>query len=195
MMDVELIGAGTADRGLSDERVREALRRAEGVARSLHDLSHRLHPAKLRLIGLPVALHALGRELSQPHIPIKVTHRNVPAAMPPELTLCLFRVAQEALQNVVKHSRASSVYVNLSGTPDGVALTIADDGVGFDASAAMGRGLGLISMQERLDAVGGALDIRSAPGQGTRIAVDVPFTAAEADRAGPVVSGPRADSA
>ena len=82
------------------------MNRAQGIARSVHDLSHRLHPAKLRLIGLVAALHGLQRELSQSDLAITFTHDNVPPTLPPDLTLCLFRVAQEALQNALKYSRA-----------------------------------------------------------------------------------------
>ena len=151
------------------------MNRAQGIARSVHDLSHRLHPAKLRLIGLVAALQGLQRELSQSDIAITFTHDNVPPTLPPDLTLCLFRIVQEALQNALKYSEARHVSVHLSGGPDGLALTIVDDGVGFDVDAAWGKGLGLISMSERLEAIGGTFEIRSKPGAGTRLEVRVPL--------------------
>lgn len=143
---------------------------------SVHALSHRLHPDRLRLIGLVAALDGLHAELSQPDMAITFTHENVPAALPPDLTLCLFRIAQEALRNALKYSHARSVSMDVSGAPEGLVLTIADDGVGFDVDAAWGKGLGLISVNERVEAVGGTFEIRSSPGAGTRLAVRVPIS-------------------
>jgi signal transduction histidine kinase len=157
-----------------EDLAQETLRRARDVAKSVHDLSHRLHPAKLRLIGLVAALNGLQRELSQPDLPITFTHENVPATLSPEITLCVFRVVQEALQNAIKYSRARHVSVQLSGTPTALTLVIADDGVGFDVEKNWGKGLGLISISERLEAIGGAVQIRSAPGAGTRLEITVP---------------------
>jgi signal transduction histidine kinase len=172
-IDLELL-TGTVQTE-SEELVHEALTRAEEIAKTVHDLSHRLHPEKLRLIGLMPALHALGRELSRPEIAIAVTHDDIPASVPPDLTLCLFRIVQEALQNAVKHSKAHEVSVHLQGGPDGLALTIVDDGVGFEVDRAVRKGLGLISIHERLEAVSGTVMIRSEPGAGTRLEVHVPL--------------------
>ncbi len=155
-----------------------AVTRAHGLARSVHDLSHRLHPAKLQLIGLVPALDALQRELSRPDLAVTFTHDNVPPSLAPELTLCLFRIVQEALQNALKHSKAREVSVHLHSGPEEIVLTIVDDGVGFDIDRALGKGLGLISMRERLEPVGGRLEVRSTPGAGTRLEVRVPLPAA-----------------
>ena len=171
-----LRGAVQGDRG---ELVDEALNRSQGIAKSVHDLSHRLHPAKLRLIGLVAALQGLQRELSQPNIGITFTHDNVPPTLPPDLTLCLFRVGQEALQNAVKYSQARQVSMCLSGVSEGLALTIVDDGVGFDVDAVWGTGLGLISMGERVEAIGGTFKVLSKPGAGTRVEVNAPVRAVE----------------
>ncbi len=168
-IDLEMLTDGQAN-GLP-----EVLNRAHGIAKSVHDLSHRLHPAKLRLIGLVSALRGLQHELPRSDIAVTFTHDSVPSALPPDLTLCLFRVAQEALQNALKYSKAAHVSVHLQGDSDGLALTIADDGVGFDVNAAWGNGLGLISMSERLEAIGGRFGIRSTPGSGTRLDVRAPL--------------------
>jgi signal transduction histidine kinase len=176
-MDLKLLdGAVQGDPG---GLVDEALNRAQGIARSVHDLSHRLHPAKLRLIGLVAAIHGLQRELSQTNIDITFTHDNVPPTLPPDLTLCLFRISQEALQNAVKYSQARHVSVCLHGVPEGLALTIVDDGVGFDVDTAWGKGLGLVSMGERVEAIGGTFQVYSKPGAGTRVEVNVPLRAVE----------------
>jgi signal transduction histidine kinase len=171
-IDLELLGKGA--RGDASEMAREALSRARSIAKSVHDLSHRLHPARLRLIGLVAALQGLQRELSQSGADVTFTHQHVPAALPPDVTMCLFRVAQEALQNAVKYSQAHQISMHLTGGPTSLALTIADDGIGFEVNRAWGKGLGLISMSERIEAIGGALSVRSAPGAGTRLDITIP---------------------
>jgi signal transduction histidine kinase len=176
-IDLELLSSAVQPD--SEALAEEILNRTQTIAKSVHDLSHRLHPAKLRLIGLVSALHALQRELSRPETAITFTHDNVPSTVPPDLTVCLFRVVQEALQNALKYSKAHEVSVQLRGLPDGLALTIVDDGVGFDVNEASGRGLGLISMKERVEATGGALQIRSRPGAGTRLEATVPLHSAQ----------------
>jgi signal transduction histidine kinase len=172
-MDLELVGSVEHDE--AKRMAAEALARAQGIAKSVHDLSHRLHPAKLRLIGLVAALQALRLELSQSGIAIAFTHENVPSTLSADVTLCLFRVVQEAVQNAIKYSKAREVSVHLAGGPLGLTLTVVDDGVGFDVDAVWGQGLGLVSMKERLDAVGGAFEIRSDPGVGTRVEATVPL--------------------
>jgi signal transduction histidine kinase len=152
----------------------EALKRAEDIGASVRELSHRLHPATLRVMGLVDAVNGLKKELLHPGVTITFTHEGVPPTLPPDLTLCLFRVVQEALQNASKHSQARNVSVDLTGTSDGIALTIVDDGVGFDVDAAWRRGLGLISVRERVEAIGGTFGLRSSPGAGTRLKVSVP---------------------
>jgi len=179
-MDVRLLeGSDTPHATI----VVELLARVQSVGRSLRDLSHRLHPAKLRLIGLVVALKGLRSEMSHSGIDIAFTHDSVPPLLPADLTLCLFRVAQEALQNAVKYSHARRVSMHLAGTPAGLTLTIQDDGQGFDVAAAWGKGLGLVSILERVEAIDGRLDIESTPGTGTRLHVSAPLAA---DRAGTV---------
>ena len=174
-LDLELLARTASDATMADE----ALTRAHGIARTVHELSHQLHPAKLRLLGLVSSLQALQRELSRPDVIIAVTHENVPKVLPPDLTLSLFRVAQEALQNALKYSEARQITVDLRSSGDDLLLTIADDGVGFDVEREWGKGLGLISMQERLEAVGASLDVRSGNG-GTRIAIRVALPRAPA---------------
>jgi signal transduction histidine kinase len=163
---------------LGERFARTALSRAHGLAKSVHELSHRLHPVKLRLLGLPAALNSLPQELSRPGVTITFTHANVPDALPEDVTLCLYRVVQEALQNAVKHSSAREILVHLQGGDAGLTATVVDDGAGFDVDAQFGKGLGLVSMTERLEAVGGTLKIRSAPGGGTRLKMTVPAAVA-----------------
>jgi signal transduction histidine kinase len=178
-IDLERLGLGHQPHPDAGEITARALERVHALARSLRTLSHRLHPAKLQIVGLVPALASLQRELSHPDIAVTFSHENVPPALPNALTLCLYRVVQEGVQNAIKHSVARQVSVHLSGTGNRIELVIADDGVGFDADTEVGKGLGLISMAERLETLGGTLKIRSRPGAGTRLVVTVPIAAAE----------------
>ena len=102
--------------------------------------------------------------------------RDVPDSIGDDAALCLYRVAQESLRNVVKHSRAESAEVELCGGKGGLRLTVSDSGVGFEPDRIRERnGLGVISMRERLRSLGGRLSIRSAPGEGTRVEAVVPL--------------------
>ena len=175
--DLDLLrGEGSRQRRHADRVVQGAFDRAQGVARSVHALSHRLHPVRLQMLGLVASLHGLARELSTADVPILFSHEDVPVDVPEEITLCLFRVVQEALQNAVKHSAATRVSVHLSGTHvSGLLLTVDDDGIGFNVEEAWTCGLGLLSMTERIESVDGALNIRSTRGRGTRLEVVVPL--------------------
>lgn len=146
--------------------------RVHSIVSSVHELSLKLHPAKLQLLGLVAALGSLRYEFS-PQL-IAFSHRDVPQAIDSDVSLCLFRVAQEALRNAVTHSGAEHVLMDLTGASAGLALTVTDDGHGFDV-ATLNGGLGLTSMKERIESIGGVLDIDSASGSGTRLTVTVPI--------------------
>jgi PAS domain S-box-containing protein len=147
------------------------------LAAAIQAVSHRLHPAKLELLGLEGAAAGFCEELSNRHgVTIDVHFENVPAALPREISLCLYRVLQEALQNVVKHSGAGHAHVSLTGQIDTINLTVKDSGAGFDPHEAMrGPGLGLTSMTERLKVIGGELSIHSQRGRGTMIQAAAPL--------------------
>jgi len=140
-------------------------------------LSHDLHPARLELLGLEAAAAGFCDELSNRHgVTIDVHCENIPTALPRDVSLCLYRVLQEALQNVVKHGVSRHADVSLKGDSDTIGLTVKDSGAGFDPSEAMrGPGLGLTSMNERLKVVGGRLSIHSQPGRGTTIDAVAPL--------------------
>ena len=107
---------------------------------------------------------------------IDVHFENIPKALPPEISLCLYRVLQEALQNVVKHGGSRRAHVSLNGQVNTINLTVKDSGAGFDPHEAMrGPGLGLTSMKERLKVVGGQLSIHSQRGRGTTIHAVAPL--------------------
>src|SRR5262249_8281587 len=146
---------------------------AQAVSRSVRALSHQLHPENLRLIGLVPALGRLQREVTTPELTVKFSHERVPPAPSAEVTLCVFRIAQEALPNTVAHSGASQVSGRLVGVDDRLVLTVADNGVGFDVDGAR-SGIGLMSMVERAEQVGGTVQIQSTRGGGTQLEVSVP---------------------
>jgi len=155
----------------------EALRRdTVEIAGDVHKLSHRLHSSMLDHLGLVPALHKLVGELSQRHnIAIDFVHAELPAPVRSEVALCLFRVAEESLANVMKHSQAHSARLSVNGVNGGIHLTVEDAGVGFDAgTVAKGSGLGFVSMQERVRFVGGTVRVDSAPSRGTKIDVTIP---------------------
>ena len=149
----------------------------DGISRSLRRLTHELHPALLRQLGLSSSIGRLCDEIADA-TPIVVRREigALPIDIASDVSLSLYRIVQEALHNVIKHSRATTVTVTLKGTPDEIELSVFDDGVSFDPSSErhMG-GLGLISMRERARLVRGRLALTSKPGYGTRVDVHVPL--------------------
>jgi signal transduction histidine kinase len=153
----------------------DALDRVHTIARTVHDLSYRLHPDKLRLLGLTAAIGGLERDLSRLGSAIVFTHGDVPSQLPDDLMVNLYRVAQEALHNAVIHGHAARVSLHLGSADRQVTLTVIDDGVGFEVEDAWGQGLGLATMRERVQALGGTFDVVSTPGSGTQVSVRVPL--------------------
>jgi signal transduction histidine kinase len=175
-IDLELMGGLGSDPPVEVEQIaHEALERAHSIAKAVHALSHRLHPAKLRLMGLVASISGLQREFSRPNLTISFAHDNLPASLPEDVTVCVFRIVQEALQNVIKHSAATRVVLRLSFDERSLTLTIVDNGVGFDLVDAKSRGLGLASMAERIEYIGGTLTIKTRRHGGTRLEVAVPY--------------------
>lgn len=157
------------------EPVREELAQ---LANDFRQLAHRLHPSLLKHAGLQAALeefvqHAMQRTGLQ--ITLKVN--NVPDSLPPDLTMCLFRICQESLQNVAKHAKATDVLVKLSGTSRIIGLSVTDNGTEFDVQdkSSHQKGMGLISMQERLRLLNGCLNIHSRAANGTKVCAWIPF--------------------
>ena len=154
---------------------------AREISSELRNLSHRLHPSKLDTLGLVASLEGFCREFSsQYNVQVQFVHRGIGEKIAKDLALCLFRIVQEALRNVAKHSGGTEAKVVLSGFEDRIDLCISDEGVGFEpASQEENFGLGLISMQERLRLIGGQLLVESEPSHGTRIRVHIPLSSAE----------------
>jgi len=164
--------------GLCDQ-INQLQKRTSEILKNVGAISHELHSSKLDLLGLKVAVRGMCEEFAELHgVKVEFIEEDLPSALPKDISICLFRVAQEALRNGLKHSRANHFQVRLAGAPGTVHLFVRDEGVGFDPETAMkNRGLGLISMRERLTLVGGTVEIRSKPKGGTEIHCSVPFSA------------------
>ena len=149
----------------------------EDLANDVQALSHQLHSPKLELLGLATAAAGFCKEISdQQRVEIDFHCENIPNELLKEISLCLFRVLQEALQNAIKHSGSRQFQVSLRSGASEIELTVRDSGIGFEtAEAIKGRGLGLTSMQERLRLVNGQLSIDSKPQRGTTIQARVPL--------------------
>jgi signal transduction histidine kinase len=159
------------------QQLAEMSARAAAIGSDLHRLSHELHPALLEQRGLEAAIRSFCRELSDArHVNIEVDVRLMPQPLPPDVALCLYRVTQEALHNVVRHSGASSAVVRIESAGADVLLSVVDRGTGFDPRAVRaGTSLGLQSIEERVHLLNGQLSVRSKKGEGTRIEARVPL--------------------
>ena len=146
------------------------------LSEDVHALSYRLHPSVLDDLGLVEALRAeCDRVASHGDVRVDVTAADLPSTVPNEASLCLFRVAQEALNNAVRHGRAKAMTVLLSAHGRGLQLAVSDNGSGFDPERSPDHAsLGLASMRERVRLLHGRLDIESTPGRGTTVVAWVP---------------------
>jgi signal transduction histidine kinase len=145
------------------------------ISDTAREISHGLYPTQLEYLGLAKALKRLCDECrSGKNISIHLTMGNLPDQLQPSISLSLYRIAQETMHNIITHSRAKNVQVELGADDTQISLRIIDDGVGFDPGHEE-AGLGLESMRHRVRAVGGFIDISSSPNSGTRIEVQVPF--------------------
>jgi PAS domain S-box-containing protein len=166
--------------------------RTSALAQNVRHLSHDLHPTVLRHAGLVAALSAHAAAIERAH-GTEVTYDAAGdfGSIAPEAALTLYRIAQEALRNVIAHSRAGRADVRLLRVGEEAELTISDDGGGFDVAALLrqAKGLGLVSIGERARLAGGSVSITSAPGEGTCIRARIPAeagVAGEAARNAPV---------
>jgi PAS domain S-box-containing protein len=181
-VELEMFGQSpAAERGQINRRMEEFSAQVKRLSADVHRISHELHPAKLEQLGLVAAVRGFCKEFALAHeIAIEFADRSVPRAVPEETALCLYRIAQEALHNVVKHSGGTAARVELTMEGSELRLAIADDGVGFDPQTMRANGsLGLVSMSERARFVHGLLSVESQAGKGTKIEVRVPIAAAD----------------
>jgi signal transduction histidine kinase len=159
------------------QKIGEARQQIKDIARDIYALSHFLLPSRLEYLGLAAAAASFCKEFSRWHkVEINFHCGGIPNELPKEISLCLYRVLQEALQNGIKHGRSRSFEVSLSRESHELQLTVRDRGIGFDPEGAMkGPGLGLTSMKERLKLVDGNLLIESQSKQGATIHARVPL--------------------
>jgi len=162
----------------TSRRIQEACEQVANLENDIQALSHRLHSSKLEYLGLEAAASSFCKELSErQNIKIDFRCDAIPEDLPSEVSLCLFRVLQEALHNAVKYSGVGVFEVSLTGSPQEIEMKVHDSGIGFDAKVASnGHGLGLTSMRERLKLVGGQFSIDSHPNQGTTVFARVPLS-------------------
>ncbi|MFL6438447.1 MAG: MASE1 domain-containing protein [Terriglobales bacterium] len=159
-------------------RLNELHEQTSEIATDLHSLSHELHSSKLEYLGIAAAMRGFCNEFAkQQELEIDFKSEGLPDFLDPNISLCLFRVLQESLHNSAKHSGARHFDVRLWGTEHEIHLRIGDSGVGFDREASKHTaGIGLISMQERLNLVNGTFSIESKPNRGTTIHARIPYS-------------------
>jgi PAS domain S-box-containing protein len=166
----------------ASERMLELWNRASEIGADLHTLSHQLHSSTLESLGLVLGVSAFCAEFAeQQGVQVDFAHENIPRSVAPQIALCLFRIVQEGLRNVKKHSGSSRAEVRLDGIDDAIHLSLFDYGTGFDRhNPSTHDGLGVRSMEERLRLIGGRFELQSDPMQGTRIDAWVPLKPAMA---------------
>jgi signal transduction histidine kinase len=164
------------------EPLRDGIRRVSdglaAVSDDVRQMAYRFHPSILDDLGLLKAVRRLVNEFSdRTGIQCSYVYKDPVGILPPDVTICIYRVVQECLSNISRHAQASQVEVELMCEDDVVSLSVRDDGVGFDTSHGdqMSGHLGLLSMKERVRMAKGTLDVESAPLHGTQIRVDIPL--------------------
>jgi signal transduction histidine kinase len=174
------------DSSNNPELLRSGIRRVSddltAISGDVRQMAYRFHPSILDDLGLLKAVRRLVDEFSErTGIPSSFVYKEPVGTLPPEVTICTYRVLQECLSNIFQHAQASQVEIELIGESDGISLSVRDNGVGFDSShsAQMGGRLGLLSMKERVRMVKGTLEVESKPLQGTEIRVDIPLDVGE----------------
>ncbi len=155
----------------------EACTRISDLENDIQALSHRLHSSKLEYLGLEAAANSFCTELSErQNVKIDFRCDGISETLSDEISLCLFRVLQEAVHNAVKYSGVGEFEVSISGESNEIQLRVHDSGAGFDpTNARNGHGLGLTSMNERLRLVHGQLSVDSKPQRGTTILARIPL--------------------
>lgn len=164
--------------GWKDE-ARTPLKKARAIAdrtlQGVRDLSHLLHPAMLDVLGLPDAVNGHLRSFAnRTDIEVELVREGVEERLGQQVEVTAYRVIQEALNNVARHSAATRCCVSLVRLPDRLRIRVEDNGKGFDLNSVRKTGLGLIGMQERVSNLGGVLQIESRPGNGTTVIGDIP---------------------
>jgi signal transduction histidine kinase len=177
-----LVDAGNLQKRIpeSDKQSGELLnsirRLADTSVNEVRDIALLLRPSMLDDLGLTAAIQWQAREVSRrTGLAVKVSAEAESDDLPEDLSICVYRIAQEALQNVARHAQAKTVHIELKQDLDRLVLSVHDDGIGFDAEKV--RGFGRVGMEERLRQIGGVLRVTSEPGKGTTVVAEVPIPA------------------
>ena len=182
-MDLEQLAENVGDSsGETSEQFHELFDRVSELGADLHSLSHRLHSSTLESLGLLAGVEAFCKEFAgQQEMRVDFVHGDIPRGVPGDAALCIFRIAQEALRNIKKHSGANQAEVRLEQQDGRLHLSVSDCGRGFDSNKPLAEhGIGIHSMEERLRSLGGKLEIQSRPMEGTRIDAWLPLKMANA---------------
>jgi len=179
-IQLQVLANGNGDEDSLKEEIGKLTDQIQRLSSDVHRISHELHPAKLNQLGLESALRGFCRETAATHgLKIDFEAVDLPRSLPNDISLCLYRIAQESLQNIFKHSGASNASLNIAVVDGEIRLTVSDNGGGFDTEAVKTKeSLGLVSMSERVRAVQGTMSVDSTIGAGTQIIVHVPITVA-----------------
>ena len=161
----------------ANERIHQIWNGIGEIGADLHSLSHRLHSSTLDSLGLVAGAKAFCIEFAeQQEIRVDFADENVPRDVPPDTALCLFRIVQEGLRNIKRHSGADRAEVRLEYSGEKLHVSVADRGRGFDVNDRSPRsGIGILSMEERLRLLGGQLSITSQATDGTKIDAWIPL--------------------
>jgi signal transduction histidine kinase len=178
------VQAQRIDSGASEQEqtmrldIHDLYKHVKDIALKVSTLSHRLHSSELDFLGLGVATERLCRDFGNQHgIDVDEEISDLPRRVDTDVSQCFYRILQEALHNVAKHSRATRVEVKLEGCKNQLTLSVKDNGQGFDAEKVrFESGLGIVSMRERMRLVGGQIAIHSKMGQGTEVRAWVAVT-------------------
>jgi signal transduction histidine kinase len=162
---------------VAQQQLQELINSAGELGADIHTVSHRLHSATLESLGLVPGVSSLCKEFTDRYgIEIDFSADNIPRIVDPDVALCLFRIVQEALQNLKKHSGAARAEVRLIRRADRISVSVYDPGKGFDMNDMRAQeGLGIHSMEERARLLSGYFKIHSEPGRGTRVEADIPL--------------------
>jgi PAS domain S-box-containing protein len=169
---IDQIGSASSDQGIR-QSMRDLSMQATEISRVVHALSHQLHSSALEALGLVSAVRTLTSELAASGLRVNLIADDDYRDVPPDAALRVFRVIQEALSNVLRHSGATEAIVTLCHSSDALKVRVEDRGRGFDP-ARNADGLGLHTMRERLAPIGGRVQVRSRPGEGTTVEAFVP---------------------
>jgi len=177
-IDVESLTEKVGDSSVeTKQELLDFYQRISELGADMHSLSHQLHSSTLESLGLVAGAKVFCEEFAYTeHIQVDFVHENVPRSIPGDVALCLFRIVQEGLRNVKRHSGADKANIRIDWSGENLHLTVSDRGKGFDSvTPTAGGGIGIWSMKERVRLIGGRFEIQSHPMQGTRIDAWLPF--------------------